>query len=361
MDKTGLFNINIAAPGQKAYNASQMHWDSIAKPLDGLGRLEDMVKKIAAIMGTADVRIDKKAVVVMCADNGVTSEGVSQSGHDVTTAVALNMANGTASICRMAHIAGADVIPVDIGMKDDIYAEGILKRKVAHGTADFAIKPAMTEEGLLKAINMGIGIACCLKEKGYKITATGEMGIGNTTTSCALASLFLGLPVKEVAGRGAGLSNEGLERKISVISNAIEKYNLRSKIHMNGIKEGTFEALRCVGGLDIAGLAGFFTGCAIYHIPVVIDGLISAVAALAAERMIPGCRDYMLASHIGKEPACKHLLDKLGLEPVIDAKLALGEGTGAVLLFPMLEMALSVYRGNTTFDDIKVKQYKRYI
>ncbi|MCI9079593.1 MAG: nicotinate-nucleotide--dimethylbenzimidazole phosphoribosyltransferase [Lachnospiraceae bacterium] len=358
MDKAELFNIRIEEPCLDAYKNAQIHWDGIAKPLDGLGVFEEIINKIAGITGNADVRIDKKAVVVMCADNGIIEEGVSQSGHEVTTVVSSNIAKGIASVCRMACVAGADVVPVDIGIKDNIEAEGLLDRKVSNGTANFAREPAITIEGLLQAIQTGIDITRDLKEKGYKIIATGEMGIGNTTTSSALASVMLNIPVSKVAGRGAGLSDEGLKRKISVIGDAIKKYGLDGQ--KENLREETFKALRCIGGLDIAGLAGVFIGGALYHIPVIVDGIISATAALAAERLVPGCRLYMIASHTGKEPACRFILDRLCLKPVIDAGLALGEGTGAVLLFPMLDMVMEVYRENTTFDDINITQYKRY-
>lgn len=357
MDKEELFGIKIQKTDARAYKSACVHWDGIAKPLDGLGVFEDIIKQIAGITGNADVVIDKKAVVVMCADNGIIEEGVSQSGHEVTSIVSANMAKGIASVCRMAQIAGADVFPVDIGIKDDIKEEGLLNRKVSNGTANFAKEPAMTEEGLLQAIQAGMDIVRDLKERGYKIIATGEMGIGNTTTSSALASVMLGLPAEKVAGRGAGLSGEGLVRKIKVIDDAIKKYQLGSKIES---KEEISRALCCIGGLDIAGLSGVFIGGAVYHIPVVIDGVISATAALAAENLVPGCNQYMVASHTGKEPACRLILDKLCLNPVIDAGLALGEGTGAVLLFPMLDMVLEVYRENTTFGDINVSPYERF-
>ncbi len=358
MDKEKLFNIKIQEPSLKAYTKAQVHWDSIAKPLDGLGVFEDIIKKIAGITQNADVVIGKKAVVVMCADNGIIEEGVSQSGHEVTTVVSSNIAKGIASVCRMANVAGADVIPVDIGIKDNININGILNRKVLNGTANFAKEPAITSEGLLQAIQTGIDITRDLKEKGYKIIATGEMGIGNTTTSSALASIMLNMPVPKVAGRGAGLNDEGLKKKILVIGDAIKKYRLDNQ--KETCQEETFKALCCIGGLDIAGLTGIFIGGALYHIPIVIDGIISATAALAAERLVPGCQAYMIASHIGREPACKFILDTLCLKPVIDAGLALGEGTGAVLLFPMLDMVIEVYRENTTFDDINIEQYKRF-
>jgi len=357
MDKEELFNLVIQKTSQKAYNEAQANWDNIAKPLDGLGIFEDMVKKIAGINRSAHIILDKKAVVIMCADNGIIEEGVSQSGNEVTTIVSANMAKGIASVCHMSRIAGADVIPVDIGIKDEINIHGLLNKKIANGTCNFAKEPAMSQQQLLRAVETGINIVRDLKEQGYKIIATGEMGIGNTTTSSALASVFLKRPASGMAGRGAGLSDDGVKRKITVIETAIEKYGLYKE---QDIKEKTLKALRCTGGFDIAGLTGVFIGGALYHIPVVTDGVISAVSALAAERLVPGCRGYMLASHLGKEPACKLLLEELGLVPVVSAGLSLGEGTGAVLLFPMLDMVLEVYNGNTTFNDINISKYTRF-
>lgn len=352
MTKEELLAVSVDALDRKAFRGASIHWDGIAKPLDGLGKLEELVKKIAGITGTADVDIGEKAIIIMCADNGIIEEGVSQSEHEVTSIVAANMAKGLASICRMAGIAGADVIPVDIGMKDTIVQKNLMDAKVAPGTRNFLKEPAMTEKELMKAIGIGINMVAEWKEKGYQILATGEMGIGNTTTSSALASVLLDIPVESVTGKGAGLSREGIEHKKRVISQAIKKHGLK--------KEQTWRTLMTVGGLDIAGLTGVYIGGAIYHVPVIIDGVISAVAALAAERLIPGCREYMLPSHMGKEPAAAAIMAELGLEPIIDAGLALGEGTGAVLLFPMLDMALEVYRENTTFEDVNIGQYERF-
>ena len=210
----------------------------------------------------------------------------------------------------------------------------------------------------MQAINAGIDTVCECSMEGYRLLAAGEMGIGNTTTSAALASALLGLDMDEVTGRGAGLSDAGLKHKKEIISEALGRYrtegaDLRSP-------EYTMEMLAAVGGLDIAGMAGVFIGGAIYHIPVVIDGFISSVAALAAVRLAPGCRSCMLASHCGREPGMKKVLDELGLEPVIDAGLALGEGTGAVMLFPLLDAALALYTDGLVFDDTEVEQYERF-
>lgn len=208
----------------------------------------------------------------------------------------------------------------------------------------------MTRKQAIQAVRNGIRIVEELAEKGYDILATGEMGIGNTTTSSAVVSVLLDRDVREVTGRGAGLSSEGLERKIQVIRRAIER-NCPDP-------SDPIDVLAKVGGLDIAGLAGVFLGGALFHIPVVIDGFISSAAALCAVRMAPDCRDYMLASHKSGEPAGGMVLDALGLSPFIDCNMSLGEGSGAVAVMPLLDMGLKVYLEMSTFDEIHVEQYE---
>ena len=342
----------IGRPDEVIRGAVKANWDAIAKPLDGMGRFEEMTAQIGAI--TEDERLDlsKKAVLIFCADNGIVAEGVSQAGQEVTLAVAKSMAKNASSVGRMARFVGADTIPVDIGINSDLTIDGVLDKKIAHGTRDFLIEPAMSEEETLGAIETGIALVAECKDKGYRILATGEMGIGNTTTSSAVAAALLGCESALVVGRGAGLSDSGLARKREVVDLAIEKYDL--------YHQDAFTILMTVGGFDIAGLVGMCIGGAICHIPIVLDGVISMVAALVAERMIPGVRDYVIASHKGKEPAVERLTKELHLHPVIDADLALGEGTGAVMMLSLLDTALCIYREETTFADISIAQYERF-
>lgn len=345
--------LNKIAPVDGAsMKASREHWDNIAKPLDGLGLLEEMIVKIAGIQRTPDVRLDKKAIVVMCADNGVIEEGVAQSGNDVTAIVSTNIANGSASVNRMASVAGARVVTVDVGVAHDISSPGLWVRKVAYGTKNMAKGPAMTRQEALEAVHVGIETVRVLKEEGIQLLGTGEMGIGNTTTSSAVASVLLRVPVKEVTGRGAGLPKEGILHKAEVIRKAIALNRPDA--------QDVLDVISKVGGLDIAGLTGVFLGGAVYGIPVVIDGLISGIAALAAVRLCPRCLDYILPSHMGNEPCCAVLMKELGLEPIIHGRLALGEGTGTALLFPMLDMAWEVYRENSTFEEVNIGAYEKY-
>ena len=210
----------------------------------------------------------------------------------------------------------------------------------------------MTKEQACAAINVGIELVEQCKQKGYGILGTGEMGIGNTTTSSAMAAALLGCPAERVTGRGAGLDDTGLKHKQQVIEEALQQYQLQP--------EETLRILCCVGGLDIAGMVGVFLGGALYHVPIVIDGVISAVAAVCASRLCPGTEAYMIPSHKGKEPAAGLLLQELSLQPVLEAGLALGEGTGTVFLFSMLDVALTLYREGTTFADIALAPYERY-
>lgn len=332
--------------------AAAAHWKTVGKPLNSLGKLEDAVIRMAGIRGTADYTIGKKGLVIMCADNGVVAEGVTQTGQEVTAIVAENFTRRAASVCLMAEIAGADLFPVDIGMASDVPSVTKPEYKVMSGTKDMLLEPAMTRKQAAQAVLTGIAVAQKLTGQGYDLLATGEMGIGNTTTSSAVASVLLERDAAEVTGRGAGLSSEGLNRKADVIRRSIELH------HPD--KKDVLDVLSKVGGLDIAGLAGVFLGGALCRIPVIIDGFISSAAALCASKLCPASADYMMPSHKPGEPAGEMVLDALGLSPFIDCNMSLGEGSGAVAVIPMLEMGLAVYREMSTFDEIHVEQYKEY-
>lgn len=350
--------VTIEAPDETARAAVNAHWDQIAKPIDGLGTFETIIAKIGAIQKTDRVSIQKRAVLILCADNGIVAEGISQSGQEVTAAVAKKMAVHQSSVGRMAEQIGMDTFPIDIGINRKEPIDGVYDRKVRCGTENFLKKPAMTAAEAERAIHTGIELVRACKEKGYELLAAGEMGIGNTTTSSALASALLGCPAKDVTGRGAGLKDEQLERKISVIEAGLKKHGLYGKAAES--REQVFSALCLVGGLDLAGLCGVCIGSAVYRIPIVLDGVISAVSALLAERMFPGTKEFLIASHKGKEPAMERLLNELGLSAVIDADMALGEGTGAVMMTGLLDMALAVYNSHNTFNEWKIEQYERY-
>ncbi len=345
-----LIKAKIKPADTSAMERARARWMSIAKPLFSLGKLEEAVIRMAGMKGTADYELKKKGLIIMCGDNGVVSEGVTQTGQEVTAIVADNFTKGATSVCAMCGVAGVDIFPIDVGMAVDVPSVTKAECKIAYGTKNFAKEPAMTREQVLKAIEVGIQQVKEKKEAGYDILATGEMGIGNTTTSSAVAAVLLGKDAAEVTGRGAGLSSSGLEKKIKVIGEAILRYQPDAL--------DPIDVLAKVGGFDIAGLTGVFLGGAIYGVPIVIDGFISAVAALCAVRISETARDYMMPSHVSKEPAGMMVLDALGLSPLLTCDMCLGEGSGAIAVIPVLEMGLQVYRQMGTFEDIKVEQYQ---
>ena len=332
---------------RKAMEEAGKRWHSIAKPLHSLGRLEEDIIKIAGMTSNADVCLDKKALIVMCADNGVVEEGVTQTGQEVTAIVAENFLTGNTSAAIMCKKAGVDLFPIDIGMA---VVTKVPDYKVAYGTRNIALEPAMSREAAVQAVMTGVKLAGKAKDEGYQILATGEMGIGNTTTSSAIASVFTGCSPEQMTGRGAGLSTDGLRRKVEAIKKAIAVNRPD--------KADALDVLSKVGGFDICGMAGIFLGGAYYKIPVVMDGFISAAAALAAVRMCPAASGYILASHASKEPGMQALLKELDMSAPLCCGMSLGEGTGAVAYLPILEMAAEVYRKMSTFSENKIEDYK---
>ena len=356
MDIKELFELKIDKPDKEYYSKIKMKWDKISKPLDSLGDFEEIICRIGAIRGTEAPKLDKKVLVVMCADNGIVAEGVSQSGSDITAAVAAALGKGISSANTLAKKAGAEVMAVDIGIDCDEEIAGVINKKVSRGTNDFLKEPAMTPAQTLKSIKAGMDIAKHLTDAGADIIATGEMGIGNTTTSTAVICAMLELDPADVTGRGAGLSHQGLFRKIMVIRNALMKYSFPQENE----KERAFEILRTLGGLDIAGLVGLCIGAARCHIPIMLDGVISTCAALLAKAIAPGTEEYMIASHAGREKGNSFTLSGLGLKPLLNGNMALGEGTGALMAFPVLDMALDFYNNAAKFADYQIEDYERF-
>lgn len=338
---------------EKSMEMARLKWSKVAKPLNSLGTLEECIIKMSGIRETWQPHIEKRALLILCGDNGIVEEGVTQTGQEVTAIVTENMTEGNSSVCIMAEQANVDVFPVDMGVARDLKPGTrykLISKKVSYGTKNFRKEPAMTRAEAVKSIIAGISLVEELAEKGYRLIATGEMGIGNTTTSSAVSSMILKKNPEELTGRGAGLSDEGLGRKVQVIREAIEKYGPECR--------DVVDILAHVGGFDLAGLTGVFIGGAVCRIPILVDGFISASAALCAERIYPGCRDYMLASHVSAEPAGKLLLDELGLTPFIQAGMCLGEGSGAVAAVPLIDMAYGVYKKMSSFQDICIEEYK---
>lgn len=340
----------ILPADKHAMNGARKRLNSLAKPLGSLGKLENIMVQLAGAQGTTDIQIGKRGVIIFCADNGVVDQGVTQCGQEVTATVAENFTKGDTTVCIMARRADVDIIPVDIGIARTVKAKGLLQRKVRMGTRDFTKAPAMTREEAMRAIETGIQLAYEYKQRGYRLLASGEMGIGNTTTSAAIAAVLLGEEPQKVVGRGAGLSTEGLQRKIDAIEKAIALHHPDSN--------DPVDVLCKVGGLDLAGMVGLHLGAAACHIPVVIDGFVSSVAALLAVRICPHVRDYSLASHASAEPAGARILEELDLSPLLYADMRLGEGSGAVAMIALLDLATDIYHKMVCFDDIGIEAYR---
>ncbi|MCM1026334.1 MAG: cobyrinate a,c-diamide synthase [Roseburia sp.] len=421
----------------QAGSRAQEHWDSIAKPIDGLGLLETYVTKLCRIAASpVPPNLKKRALLVLCGDHGVVAEGVTQCGSEVTKTVVGNLVKGSSTVNIMAECAGADVYVVDAGIAvsdgtgrlpaadsaekllspdgagrfsaaEKPLVPGVLAdRRVGNGCGNIVREAAMTVEQCREALRLGQELVRELKEKGYTILATGEMGIGNTTPTSVLAALLLGKSPEEVTGRGAGLDQEGLRRKREAVRLACER--TRKKIlgeqepigrgetakqeaverkeqegrqepierkeqgvseERSGQKEPaerkkwgrqeTLELLAEAGGFEIAMMAGVFLGGVRFGIPIVADGAISAVAALAASRLDSRTPDFLLASHVSEEAAGRLALEALGEEAILHGRMHLGEGTGAVALFPLLDMAAAIYGRMGSFEDYGIEAYER--
>ena len=335
---------------QKAADAAWDWWDSLCKPLRGMGMLEEMIVQLAGIYGTEKIDSLNPVVVIMGADNGVVAEGVSQTGSEVTAQVLENMGERISSVCILSRVEGLEVIPVNIGMFTDGKHPRIWNRPVRYGTGNIAKEPAMTREEADRAIVTGIEVVKELCGQGYRMIITGEMGIGNTTPSSAIASVLLSKDPAEVTGRGAGLSSQALEHKIEVIRQAIAVNQPD--------KDDILDVVAKVGSLDIAGMIGCYIGGAVMGIPVLIDGFISSIAAYCAAKLCPACRPYMVATHCSAEPAGQMMLDALGMKAPIQAGMHLGEGTGAVTAYSLYKYALALYNGLPSFGEAKVEQYQ---
>lgn len=339
----------ICGADMNAKAAAHERWSAVAKPLGSLGLLESMIEQIAAVQGSADVDISGRAAVVMCADNGVVAEGVTQSDSEITAVCARSIAKGESNINIIARTFGAEVFAYDVGIARDVDCAALIRRKTAYGTGNIAAEPAMTVKQAESAVTVGLDAVKELSERGVRIIVTGEMGIGNTTTAAAVSAVLLGLSPSEVTGRGAGLDSAGLERKISAVERAIALHKPSA--------DRPIELISKIGGFDIAAMTGLFLGGAVYRVPVIIDGVISASAAALAVLINENARDYMLASHTSEEPAAKGLLEFIGVKAPINAGLRLGEGTGAAMLLPLLDAALAVYNSSHSFESLEMERY----
>ena len=334
----------IRRPDPEIRNRARRHWNNLTKPLGSLGRMEETAIRLAGVTGEVIPDVRRKAVLVMCGDHGVAEEGVSAYPQEVTGLMIDNFARGGAAINVLTRRFGAELVVVDVGSKARELPPSVIDCRVRPGTVNMAAGPAMTREEALQALDVGIDRAMELGRQGVRMIAIGEMGIGNTTAGTAIAAVFTGLPVEVLTGRGTGIDDRAVLRKREAIRRAIE-VNLPDPDDPIGV-------LAKVGGLEIAGMAGAVLGAAAAGIPVVLDGMISTAAALVAARWEPKASEYLFASHLSAEPAHRYLLEELGLKPLIDAEMRLGEGTGAAFCFPLIDGALSLAREMATFADL---------
>jgi nicotinate-nucleotide--dimethylbenzimidazole phosphoribosyltransferase len=323
--------------------------DSLTKPAGSLGRLEALSVQIAGIQGKALPEIKQKAVIVMAADHGVAARGTSAYPQEVTAEMVLNFLHGGAAINVISRQVGARVVIVDMGVAAKLEVNpGLISRRIAPGTQDMSKGPAMTTEQAKQALEAGIEIVTAEIRKGLDIVGTGDMGIGNTTASSAICAVMTGKTAAEVTGRGTGLDEKQLQHKIAIINEAIalNKPEVAKPL----------EVLAKVGGFEIGGLAGVILGAAANRVPVVIDGFISGAAALIAAGICPQSKDYMIAGHCSVEPGHRIMLQHLGLKPLLDLEMRLGEGTGGALAMSLAETSVRILSEMATFAEAGVAE-----
>jgi nicotinate-nucleotide--dimethylbenzimidazole phosphoribosyltransferase len=331
---------------QKSILGMQERLDNKIKPIKSLGILEDIAQQVAGIQRTSKPQIKGKAVLLMGGDHGVVVEGVSAAPQEVTTQMFYSYLQGSAGINILARHAGAELICTDIGIVAPLNPPELMDNRVKNGTDNIAHGPAMTKHEALLAILTGAQVASKAIDSGINVLATGEVGIGNTTPSAALVSVFTGYSVEEVTGSGTGLKNEALKHKVDIIKQAIEINNPD--------KSDPLDTMSKIGGLEIAALTGAILEAAYRNVPVILDGIISTAAALTAAQFAPLSAAYMISSHSSEEIGHKLALKQLGLEPRLDFHMRLGEGTGAALMFHMVEAALKVADEMATFESAGV-------
>ena len=334
---------------EKAMAGARLRQDQLTKPRGSLGRLEELSVKVAGITGKELPRIERKAIVTVAGDHGVVAEGVSAYPQEVTAQMVHNFLRGGAAINVLARHIGARMVVVDIGIAAELEPHpSLVSRKIAPGTHNMAKGPAMSKEQALRAIESGIEVINEEMARGLDIVGVGDMGIGNTTPSSAICAAITGEPAGRVTGKGTGVSDEQLALKVKVIETALA---------LNRPDPGdAIDVLSKVGGFEIGGIAGVILGAAARHLPVVIDGFIAGAAALIASELCPRVKDYLIAAHVSAEVGHQAILDYLGLRPLLDLGMRLGEGTGAALAIPIVEAAVKALAGMATFADAGVSE-----
>lgn len=326
---------------------AQAHLDDLTKPQGSLGRLEEVARQFVMATGSLRPVLERKKICCFAADHGVAAEGVSAFPAEVTPQMVYNMLAGGAAINVLSRHAGAELEVVDMGVNHDFPATpGLVQKKVRHGSRNMAEGPAMTGEETLRALMAGADVALDAADKGFHLLGTGEMGIANTTPATALYSVLLDIPVGEITGRGTGIDDRRLEHKKGVIERSIECNRERCRTPL-----GTLASL---GGFEIAGIAGFIIGAASRRLPVVVDGFISSAGALAAMKLCPAAAGYLFFSHLSSEQGHRRVMESLGVRPILDLDLRLGEGTGGALAMQVIEGAIRIYNEMATFSSASV-------
>ena len=336
----------VAPPDRSAAERAREYQSRLAKPPGSLGRLEDLSAQLAGITGNVRNSVAKKRVLVFCSDNGVVEEGVASAPRSVTLAQTVNLAHGKTGAAVIAKRFGCEMVVCDVGVNAEINDSAVLNRKIAYGTNNIAKRAAMTREQALRALLCGVSLARAASDEGVQVLGIGEMGIGNTTTSSAVLAALTGESVECLTGRGAGITDSAFSKKKDVIKRALSVNNPD--------KNDVVDVLSKVGGFDIAAMAGAFIGAAYKRIPVVIDGLISAVAALCAYRLCPVAREYMIPSHKSFEIGYNIAVSELGLKPLFDLGMRLGEGSGCPIAMMMLDAACAVISDMATFEEASI-------
>ena len=347
----------IVVPDPAFLKQARTRLDNLTKPLGSLGRLEDIAARFVAIRkGSPDWPL-RKAAYVFAADHGIVAEGVSAYPKEVTRQMVLNFLEEGAAINVLARLHHAELAVVDVAVDTDFGdLPGLLQRKVRSGTRNMLHEPAMTEDEMLGALQIGLELATGAQEKRQTLIAAGEMGIGNTTSASVITAVLTGQPPALVTGKGTGLEKSAYEHKITVVGAVIKKHFGQRHFSQKDVDKDLrisdaqpLEVLRCVGGLEIAAMVGLVLGAARYQIPVIADGFISTAAAALAYTIEPRVKEYLFAGHCSQEPGHRFLLEYLGLDPILTLEMRLGEGTGAVLAMPIIESALRLYTDMATF------------
>ena len=329
-----------------AMERARARQESLAKPPHSLGRLEDIAVKQAGISGALYNPVDRRRVLIFSADNGIAHEGVASAPQSVTLAQTINFTRGLTGVAVLAKHFHTELDVMDVGIDADFTQPGVRSCKIAHGTRNFAVEPAMTRAQALEAMQIGIDAAKRARDEGVQIIGVGEMGIGNTSTSSAVLSALLGLEARETVSRGAGVNDAAYLRKIRLIDEALARYSPDPADPIDVVSK--------VGGFDIAAMCGAFIGAAAVRLPVVIDGFISAVAALCAYRLNPLCADFMIPSHASMEKGCRLAMAEMKLEPMLNLNMRLGEGSGCPIAFEIIAAAQSVIQNMATFEEAAI-------